>query len=314
MVLDSARQHRQAVRMSAPIPVLINRSGGTAAKLGDKLESEVQGAFAEAGVAIELHLLDGDKMEAAVKAASSHPLVVVGGGDGTLGGAAGVLAEAGAALGILPLGTRNHLARELGIPLGLADAAKLIAAGPRRRIDLARLNGRAFVNNASIGFYPELVRQRDAMALPKKLATLPATFATLRRMQDACLRLEMPDGAQDVTTPMLFIGNNRYALERGRLGQREALDAGTLSIYAVAPRPPAALIGFALRTIVGRADPMRDFAAIGDAASLEVTGDEAKIHVALDGEVGRFATPLRFTIEPCALTVIAPLEEAGGVP
>jgi len=292
--------------MTAPVPVIINHGGGTAAARGGKLRGEVERAFAAAGLAIDLQLVEGSKVADAVKAASGAPLVVVGGGDGTLGGAAGALSEAGTALGILPLGTRNHLARALGIPLGVADAARLIAQNPRRRIDLARLNGRAFVNNASIGFYPQMVRERDAMALPKKLASLPAAIGALRRMQDACLHLEMAGEVHDVTTPMLFVGNNHYALERGHLGQRAALDGGTLSIYAVAPHPTAKLIGFALRTLAGRANVMKDFAAIGDAASLDVTGDDAKVPVALDGEVDTFATPLRFTCDAGALTVIAP--------
>ena len=111
----------------------------------------VQAAFAAAGLVIDLHLLDGDRIAAAVAEHARAPLVVIGGGDGTLGATAGALAGHRVTLGILPLGTRNHLARALGVPLDLVEAAKLIAAGPTRRIDLARCNDVAFVNNASIG-------------------------------------------------------------------------------------------------------------------------------------------------------------------
>jgi diacylglycerol kinase family enzyme len=296
--------------MNATVPVLINSSGGTAAARGEALHDEVEKAFADAGVKIDLQLLPAEQMERAVTKAAGAPLVVIGGGDGTLGSAAGPLADKGSALGILALGTRNHLARELGVPLKLADAAKLIAAGSSRKIDLARVNGHVFVNNASIGFYPDLVQQRDGMALPKKLAAIPAAVAAIKRMRHRRLRLEMPGREAHVVTPMLFVGNNRYVLEAGRLGRREALDDGVLSVYAVASRRRMALIGFALRALIGRADPGRDFAAIGDAPELCVTGPKRSIDVALDGEVKSLAVPLTFTLEAGALTVIAPLEEA----
>jgi diacylglycerol kinase family enzyme len=196
------------------------------------------------------------------------------------------------------------------VPLDSAEAAKLIAAGTRRRIDLASVNDHVFVNNASIGFYPDLVQQREDMALPKKLAALPAAVAAIKRMRHRRLRLEMAGNEQQVVTPMLFVGNNRYELDAGKLGQRAALDGGVLSVYAVASRRRLALVGFALRALVGRADPQRDFAAIGDTPELRVSGPKQTIDVALDGEVLTLAVPLCFTLEPKGLSVIAPLEEA----
>ncbi|TGX45820.1 sphingosine kinase [Sphingomonas naasensis] len=308
MVQRAAALDRSPVRVSERIPVLVNRSGGTAAARGDALGPEIEKAFADAGLAIDLQLLPGDRVAEAAAKVADRELVVVGGGDGTLGGAAGALAHAGATLGILPLGTRNHLARELGVPLKLPEAAKLIATGTQRRIDLARVNDHVFVNNASIGFYPDLVHQREDMALPKKLAALPAAAAAVRRMRHRRLRLEMPDREESVVTPMLFVGNNRYVLEAGKLGQREALDDGVLSVYAVASRRRMALIGFALRALIGRADPDRDFAAIGDTPELRVTGPKRCIDVALDGEVKSLAVPLDFTLEARALSVIAPAD------
>lgn len=298
--------------MSRPVPVLINRGGGTAKARGEALHVEVASAFAAAGMAIDLRLLDGSEIARAARGLSDHPIVVVGGGDGTLGGAAQALVDGGgASLGILPLGTRNHLALELGIPVDLPAAARAIAAGATRRIDLGRVNGIGFVNNASIGFYPQIVRERDGIALPKKLAALPATARALGRIRHHRLRLELPgeegsEGGRRIVTPMLFVGNNRYTLDRGHLGEREALDDGVLSIYAVASRRRLALIGFALRALIGRVDPARDFAALGDAAAFTVSGRSRAIDIAIDGEVTRMAMPLRFAIDPLALTVIVP--------
>lgn len=293
------------------VPVLINAGGGTARGMGDKCAGEVEAAFAAAGLDVDVRMISGRAMGAAAAELVDRDLVVIGGGDGTLGSAAGELAKGGAALGILPLGTRNHLARELGVPLDLGEAAKLIAARPIRRIDLARANGHAFVNNASIGAYPELVEERDRRDAPKWLATLPATWAVLMRLRHHRLQLTLQGQEQPVLTPLLFVGNNRYALDVGRLGARKALDDGVLSVFAVAAKRRSDLIGFALRTVLGHADPERDFATIGETAELTVDGHPASVPVALDGEVTELALPLHFTVEAKALAVVAPLEGDG---
>ena len=297
--------------MSGPLPVLVNAGGGTARQSGARLRATVEAAFAGAGVAIALELLSGDELVSRARRLAGAPTVVVGGGDGTLGCAAGVLAVTGTALGILPLGTRNHLAGELGVPADLAAAARLIAERPLRRVDLARVNGRAFVNNASVGFYPAMIRFRDAGGVPdgarlKKLAAIPAALAALKRMRHHRLRIRVGDTDREVVTPMLFVGNNRYRLERGHVGERAARDDGQLSGFAIRSRHRLALLGFAARAVLGRADPERDFAAVADTRELLVSGRSRAVSVAVDGEVVRLAMPLRFTVERRALTVIAP--------
>ncbi|TPG12104.1 diacylglycerol/lipid kinase family protein [Sphingomonas oligophenolica] len=294
------------------VPVIVNRDGGTAAALGEALADSIAAAFAEAGVAIDLRLVAGCDVKTAVHDALGAAIVVVGGGDGTLGCAADILAGTETALGILPVGTRNHLARDLGVPLDLPGAAALIASGAIRPIDLARANGEAFINNASIGLYPSLVIARDAerkrLAIPKWLAALPASFAALKRIRHHRLRLDLPDSSRDIVTPMLFVGNNRYALGAGRLGQRAVLDAGTLSVFAVASRRRLALVGFALRMLVGRVDRGDDFAAIGDCPTLTVEGRSHDVDIALDGEVVTMTMPITFQSEPDALRVVAPVD------
>jgi len=289
----------------APLPVVINRSGGTAAALGDRLEDTVHEAFAAAGLGIALELVEGAAISAVVERLSGQPMVVVGGGDGTLGQAAGRLAPAGSTLAILPLGTRNHLAAQLGIPGDLAEAARVIAAGRRRRIDLARAGDRVFVNNASLGLYGKLVRSREAIGAPKWLANIPATFHVLRRLRAHPLRLEIDGRSEWLETPLLFIGNNRYVLERGRLGTRDALDRGELAFYAVGARTPLQLVGMALRLLVGRADPERDFAALTTGQSARISGRDS-VDVACDGEVRRMTLPLELASLPGALEVVIP--------
>jgi len=294
-----------------PVPVIVNHRGGTAAALGDTLRNRLRDAFAAAGVDADIRLVDGCDVADEVRRCASAPLVVVGGGDGTLGSAAYARVESGGgALGLLPLGTRNHLAHELGIPDGLDEAAALIAAGHTRAIDLATVNDVGFVNNASIGFYPLMVRWRDAERerrnLPKWLATVPAVWATLRRLRHHRLRLAAEGRARPVTTPLLFVGNNHYELERGRVGKRVALDDGLLSVFAVSTHSRVGMVWFAVRTLAGRSDPERDFAALGDVPALTVHSRAGHVHVAVDGEVHRLVPPLRFAVRPGALTVVVP--------
>lgn len=278
--------------------------------MGERLRPALEEAFGGLGVTIAPELLRGDRVaERAQALAGTVPLVAVGGGDGTLGCAAAALAGSDTVLGILPLGTRNHLARDLGLPLDLAAAAQVIADGRRDAIDLGEVNGRVFVNNASIGLYPTIVRMRDAAqqrsGVPKWVAAVPASLASLRRMRHHRLRLRMEGAREDVVTPLLFVGNNRYSLEAGSVGSREALADGTLSVFAVAHRRRRTLLGFALRTLLGRARD-DDFAALGEAASLDVAGSSRAVAVALDGEPVTLRMPLAFRCRAGALTVIVP--------
>ena len=303
--------HARYAPVTKPIPVFVNRSGGAASRFGDKLVPTIEQAFQKSGLVAQVCAIEGSAIAEAVAEAAGEPLIAVGGGDGTIGCAAGAIVDKGGAatLAILPLGTRNHLAGELGLPGDLTKVAKLIAQGATRTIDIGRVNDRAFINNASIGFYPELVENRDAArerGLPKWIANIPAAVHVLGRARHHRLHLRLKGSEQVIRTPMLFVGNNRYALELGQVGKRAALDDGKLSIYAVEKGSPLRLVGMALRTIIGRADPSRDFAALAETESFEVEAHQSGIRIALDGEVIRLTSPLRFTVQPKALKVIAP--------
>ena len=288
-----------------PIPVIVNRSGGTASSLGDKLADQLHEAFAAGGQLIDLQLIASDDLEAAFAKVAGAPVVAVGGGDGTLGSAAGMFAEAGSALAILPLGTRNHLAKQLGIPAEVPDAVKVIVAGRRQRIDLARAGQRVFVNNASVGLYTRLVRERDAMSGPKWLGTVPATWNVLRHLRSRPVQLSLDGADRTLDTPLLFIGNNRYSLESGMMGERESMSGGVLCLYAVSARTAFQLMSVAARTLIGRADPQQDFCALTEAQNARIEG-AGGLDVAFDGEIERMQLPLNFAILPQALEVIVP--------
>ena len=299
--------------MSEPVVVIVNKSGGTASALGNKLEATVREAFT--GQEIELHLVDGKELAEAVRSVAGRAVVAIGGGDGTQGTAAATFANSNTAQIVLPLGTRNHLAKQLGMPTDLADAAKVAGEGKFQNIDLAKAHDsgrdRVFVNNASIGLYTKLVRERDKRRGPKWLGTIPATWIVLRTLRAKSVHLTIDGKRQRVVTPLLFIGNNRYSLDVGSVGQRQSLSDGVLSLFVVAQQSPLELIGFAFRALLGRADEERDFGALAEAKEVTIEGS-GEIDVAFDGEVERMALPLTFTIMPGALKVLVPNDATGG--
>lgn len=293
--------------MARPVPVLINRSGGTAASLGYSLASAVEAAFAATGREIALELLDGGEIADAAARHAGAPLVVVGGGDGTIGAAASALARTPSALAVLPLGTRNHFARQLGLPLDLPCAARIAVSGQRRRIDLGAAGDRLFINNASFGIYTRFVRMRDRGKGPKWLSTIPATLHALRRMRAQHFTLRIDGRERDIVTPLLFVGNNEYSIAPGRLGERESLEDGQLSICAVSAQNPLHLLGFAARALVGLARPEQDFEEYDTPATIVIEGS-GYIEGAFDGELALMSLPLTLRSLPAALGVVTPRE------
>jgi len=293
--------------MSSALPVLINRNGGTAARLGDALGDVVTEAFAQAGRPIVLELLDAQEIPDALRAYAGKPVVAVGGGDGTIGTAAAVLANTMTALAILPLGTRNHLARQLGVPLDIPGAAEVAVSGQRRRIDLGRANGRVFINNASFGLYTRFVRERDAGDRHSYRRMVRAAWQVVRHMRAQFFTLRVDGRRQAIATPLLFVGNNEYSLELGHVGERDSLTDHELSLLALPDKGPLQMISFAVRTLLGRGEPENDFLEYGRATEVVIEGAGA-IEGTFDGEVVVLPLPLHLRTLPNALGVVTPRE------
>lgn len=294
-----------AAALFSPI-VIVNGSGGRAKKAGAAaLANELVAGFAGYHCAVSPQIVRSSDIAGAIAEAKAARVVAIGGGDGTLGLAAGLLAKSGQIMAVLPLGTLNHLSVDLEIPLDLNKAIAIALGGRAQPIDLGQAGETVFVNNASIGLYTRLVRNRDKSRLPKWLATLPAAWTVLRALRDRRIEIDIDGARSTISTPLLFIGNNRYNYRGDRVGRRDSLIDGQLSVYAVRPRTPAGLIGFALRALIGRADPMRDFLAIREVTAFSVLGT-GMIDVAHDGEVSQMALPLTFRSLPGALQVMMP--------
>jgi len=291
------------------IAVLINREGGAAKAAGDKLGDQVMAAFEKAGGRAEVRMLKAKEMDKAIKrAAKEAPRFVIAGGDGTVAAAAQALTGTKTELAILPLGTLNHFAKDLGIPLKLEEAAELALNGKAATIDVGEVNGRRFINNVSVGLYPFMVRDRDdireRLGWPKWLATVPASWEALSRLRHHRLRIDLGNDTQPVVTPLLFVGNNRYSLATGSVGSRESLTEGKLAVYAVTRSSRASLLWFGVRALIGLADRSKDFAAIGDSEAFTVASSGSQIEIALDGEVQRMKLPAKFTVHPGGLRVV----------
>ncbi|MFL6829512.1 MAG: diacylglycerol/lipid kinase family protein [Sphingomicrobium sp.] len=301
---------RQGVTGARQVPVLINRGGGAAAadaQIADKVEQALRGA----GIESEVELVSGGDCAVRCRAIAERgdPLVIVGGGDGTVSAAAAALAGSDTLLGILPLGTLNHFARDLGIPAELDPAAKLIAERPERRVDVAEMNDRIFINNSAIGLYPLMVVDRDLqrrrLGRSKRLAMIVASARTLARFNHQRLTLTVNDRQAQVDTPLLFVGNNDYRLDLGAPGRRESLEDGTLCVLVMRKKTRRGLIAASVRALFNRtrAD---DMVRLDDVERLRVDSRRGHLAVSLDGEVVRAEPPLDYRIRKNALRVIAP--------
>lgn len=290
--------------------VCVNRSSGSAAP-SDKEPEEIQAAFAAAGLVARVELLPGgDIIERAKRAVDEGAdLLVVGGGDGSISGAAGVLAGTKTRLGILALGTLNHFARDLGISTDLTEAAKLIATGEARSIDVAEVNGRVFVNNSAIGLYPLMVLDRELqqkrLGRSKRLAMLVASARTLVRFNHYRLTLTVNDEQARIDTPLLFVGNNDYRIDLGAPGHRESLEDGRLSVFVMRKRTRRGLIAASIRALFDRARP-DDMVSLENVERLQVGSRRSHLVISVDGEVESVNVPLDYRVRKGALRVIAP--------
>jgi diacylglycerol kinase family enzyme len=277
------------------------------------MAAALRGKFSAHGLDARVTLAaSGKEMTDAAAAALADGVrtVVAGGGDGTVNAVASVLAGSETAFGVLPLGTLNHFARDMGIPLALDAAVANVAQGVVKRVDVGEVNARVFLNNSSLGLYPDMVRDREKqqrrLGRGKWPAALWATIGALRRYPFLNLRLRMADGKEHVRrTPFVFIGNNDYTMAGFAIGERTRLDAGRLSLY-VAQRPGRlGLLRLAWSALRGRLAQERDFDVLST-VSMVIETRHKRLRVATDGEVSIMQTPLHYRIRPGALHVIAP--------
>lgn len=247
------------------------------------------------------------KLVASQSPGDEPPTLVVGGGDGTLGSVASAVAGTDVVLGVLPLGTLNHFARDLGLPIDLEAAMDIIAAGRAEAIDVAEVNGRVFLNNSSIGIYPFLVAERTAeqkrLKVGKLAALGPALLLTLKGKAWQRVRISIDGNGRQQRTACVFVGNNFYDL--AKFGLRSSLTSGDLCVYVVKQQSWIGLALLPFKIALGLVDPVRDV-ELFLVQSLEIRARRRHIRIATDGETVEAIPPLLYRIRPQSLRVLAP--------
>jgi diacylglycerol kinase family enzyme len=297
--------------------VIVNASSGQGCP--EDYDRTLEARFASQGVDTEVvRVRNGEEIVRAAQQAlrSGARCIVAAGGDGTVSAVASQLADAPVALGVLPLGTLNHFAKDAGIPLDIDDAIATIAHGREAHVDMGEVNGRLFINNSSLGLYPDIVldreRQRRRLGRGKWMALLAASLHAARRYPVLRLSLHVDGQALRRKSAFVFIGNNEYSMTGFEIGERSRLDAGVLSLYVTQRTGRFGLLRLALRALSHRLEQARDFDSIR-ATRLTVETKDRFLQVATDGEVAPMRTPLRYRIRRGALRVIVPSPSFSGI-
>ena len=284
-----------------------NPSSG--AKVGADAYREVLEAASAAGFeTIELTKEIDCSKEIRDRLSRGVRLFVATGGDGTINHVLQPLVNTNATLGVIAAGTYNHFARDLNIPLDPKEALEVIQSGDTRQVDVGRVNERYFVNNLSLGLYPEMVARREARGrdYPRWKARLFAAYGTLRKYPHVTLTVETAHHRELVRTHVFMVSNNSYDLSRiGVEASRDALDEGRLSIYWLPHLPRVKLMKFVARYLAGRVKGTPGFRSFRT-AQLRVESKRGEVRVGIDGELFTLSSPLKITILPKSLNVRVP--------
>lgn len=297
------------------IVVLINRRAGKHDATSVQLVTETFGA---AGVDADIRVTDGSSMarEAADAVTHGSQVIVAAGGDGTVGAVASALVGTDAALGVLPLGTLNHFAKDVGIPTDPGEAARVIAAGRTTLVDVGDLNGRPFVNNASVGMYARLIAERAAMQRLGRGKWIAHGLAALRvwrryRRLRVDVRSAKGEGRREwevgrtVATPFVFVGNNEYQLSGLELGGRKTLTGGRLHVCMAPGMSRGGVAKMIIAAVFGNVYTMERFESFLTPA-VAIDAGNRPLEASIDGEVVTLDSPLTCRIVPRALRVIVP--------
>ena len=287
------------------IPAFVNPEAGSAKAAIEALE-EAEG--------FDLHLAPPGELPAllAKEVAATTPRVLVAGGDGTLAGAASVLAGTGTALAVLPGGTLNHFARDHGLPAEPAEALAVARSGTVTTVDVGYVNGEIFINTSSVGAYTRYVRTRDRLErrFGYWAASLLAGLRILFTLRPMPVALGVNGSTRVCTASLVFVGVGERKLGIPGLGQ--PADQGRRGLHVVLPRGRRQTRRFARAFArldsggVVEPKPLGVDTAVVDRLVLALRSRSAE--VATDGEVRRIATPLEYRFAPDALRVVTPAD------
>ncbi|MFN2475680.1 MAG: diacylglycerol kinase family protein [Chthoniobacterales bacterium] len=292
--------------------VIVNRGAGTS---GDAPREKIAASYAAAGASVQTVEPDETHdVSALARAAvrSDETTIVAAGGDGTISAVAAEVADSGKTLGVLAIGTLNHFAKDLKIPLDLDAAVRNTLEGRVAEVDAAEVNGRVFINNSSLGIYPHIVANREAqqerLARGKWHALVWATMRVFRRFPFLSLRITADDKQMVRRTAFVFIGNNEYEIAGFSLGERRCVNRGNLGLYLTHRTGRFRMFWLALHALFGRVDQAADFDSFC-VQEATIESQRPRLLVSRDGEVEWMETPLRYRTRPQALRVLVPRDE-----
>ena len=240
---------------------------------------------------------------------ADHGIVVAAGGDGTLNSIAQYLLGSPIALGILPLGTFNYVARVLNIPLETQQAIKVIALGSNQSVHVARINEHIYLNNASLGLYPLFIKKREKYNQRFGRLSLNAYSSALevliRDRKELKLEIHVDGQKYPVKSPLIFFGNNQLQLADLGLKIAKAAEQGKIAGIIVAKSDKCSLFKMLYQLIKGRIDQAKDVYSFA-ADHVEITAKRKAFTVAIDGEIVELRTPIRIHIDKKSLLVRVP--------
>jgi diacylglycerol kinase family enzyme len=297
--------------------VLLNRRSGT---LSDRwhpdLPAEIHGWFAAAGMPVEVEAVEPAQLQhrLARLARENWDKVIVGGGDGTVASAAQHLQHSNTALGILPFGTLNLAARDVGMPLDPQLAATALATAVPTLTDLLEVNGRPCLCVTILGFYPAMQMRRESYHgqrwWVKAIQTIVGTLRSFTKYP--AVHFEMRDGNRrwTVSTRFAVFANNSYDDVLGILPRKTSLNQGFLTAYISAHHTRLGVARACLAYLFGRARNDPGLLAF-QARDLIVTARRRKsLPIMIDGEILRENLPLVLHMRPEALRLLIPTAPA----
>ncbi len=260
---------------------------------------------------LKVHIIErSENLSVVIKTYLKHGVEVIGaaGGDGTINSVASCLVNTNVPLVVIPFGTLNHFARDIGVSSNLEQALTLFDdTTTEMKIDVGEVNGYYFLNNSSIGIYPRLVKQREKHEerVGKWFAYLLAGLSVLRRPNLWHVKLAINGEVQNLKVGLLFFSNNRINTSPLGAGQRARLDAQVFDTFLVKASTPFELFRVAASFLRGKLDqsPLVTQTEVSEAT---VYATRHHLRVAFDGETRNFSSPLKYKIHPAALLVRVP--------
>lgn len=291
--------------------LVLNVNSGTVQALG-MTESDLRAIFEARGLDVTIDADPDKQLSERIRTAleSDADTIIAAGGDGTVTALATAVVDSDKNLAILPLGTANLLARDLGVPLDLEECVDALATMEPLAIDVSEINGTIFLHKAVIGVIPELAAGREyirGQGVGAKIGYMRYFFRRIARARRLALEIATGDGQTRIErVQAIAVASNAYDEGLGRFFHREKLDTGLLTIYVLRHLNFGDMFKLATGMLAGR---WRDYDAldISTAHTVTIRSKKPRLQLMIDGEVTSMEVPLHFKIYPRALTVLAPL-------